>query len=196
MASDVKIRYHANRITCETKAFNLKEVVLQVMKSMPFCTRLDFFDFTLEECDTNQGWPNDYFINRVMKYINDHFVLGGELTENNMIYEKWRNWETFKTNMHQCYSFWMSADDFLFWRTYTHPTFGKIKVRLHPDKTRDEIYKAVDFQSTEKELARMRMKEKRLRTYQQIAGRNSIFLSSDQKWIGSTEQKLIGGDVV
>ena len=189
---EIKIRYRTNKITCETRPFNLRAVVLQVMKSMPFCTRMDLFNQEIEECDTNQGWPNDFFIDKVMMFINNHYVLGGKLTEDNMIYEKWVNWETFKSNIHQCYSFWMKADDYLFWRTYSHPKLGKIKLRLHPDKSKDEIYHAVDFQSTEKELERMKMKEKRLRTYQQIAGRNSIFLKSDQDWIGITEIKLLG----
>jgi hypothetical protein len=190
---EIKIKYRANKIIFETRKFNLKEVIKEVMMAMPFCTLMKLFDQETEDCDNNQCWSNDYFVEMVMKYINRHYVLGGELTEDNMIYEKWVNWETFKSSIHQCYSFWMKADDYLFWRTYTHPKLGKIKLRLHPDKSKDEIYRAVDFQSTEKELERMRMKEKRLRTYQTIAGRNSIFLKSDQQWIGTTETKLLGG---
>lgn len=193
MAREITISY--DKGGSETKHFILKEVVLSTMKDMKYCTKKDFMESNTLECDPNQGWTNDYYIEQVVRKLNDHFRYPGcgRLTEDNMIYDKWRNWKTFKSQLHADFSYWAQKEDYLFWRTFKHHIFGKMKIRLHPDKTPPEVYTELDLQSTEKELERMRMKEKRLRTYQQIGGQRSRFLKNDQKWIGETEHKMGGG---
>jgi len=178
----------------KTRPLILKEIVLTVMKNMPFVTKKDFIDREDLECDINQAWPNDFFVDKVVTYINKHFRLSDEeLTEDNMSHDKWRNWKDFKGQIHVDFSYWSGKGDFILWRTYKHPIYGKVKVRLDKSKTPPHLYDALFIQEHERELERMRMIDYRGRIYLELTGNKSRFLGKDQKWISGTEEEINGG---